>query len=65
MSAQVRLMNFAHALLFFTIRGETKVEDLQRLVNDGFCTKAEVSLSSSHFIARLGYTPVSMVAVPS
>ena len=35
-------MNFAHALLFHTIRGETSEEDLQPLVEAGFCSKAEV-----------------------
>jgi hypothetical protein len=36
------LVNFAHALLFYSIRGETKVEQLKQLVEDKFCTEAEV-----------------------
>ena len=37
--AQVRLVNLSHALVFATVRGETKEEDLERLVADGLGTK--------------------------
>ncbi len=35
-------MNFAHALLFYTVRGETSEADLLPLVEGGYCTKEEV-----------------------
>ncbi len=38
---QVRLINFAHALLYYTVQGKTSLEDLQPLIKEGFCTKEE------------------------
>jgi hypothetical protein len=53
----VRLLNFAHVLLFQTVRGRTSL-DLQALVKDGFCTEEEAEAVAGRpepFVAVLGW----------